>query len=183
MRQVSANVYESVNSSYLQLIDSGGGGMLLRDSSGSEMTYLLINGEYHCTSIKDRNGNYLTIKYDPFKDTPDLGLMTSVIDTLGRTIKFNYDANYRLRTITQTWNGPEHVWASFGYSDLEVQTNFTDPNGAVVEGLPEKNVLSVLTQVGLDDGSHYNFDYTSLGAGLSHHSQCRGRSSTELHQL
>ena len=32
-----------------------------------------------------------------------------------------------------------------------------------MEGLPEKSVLSVLTQVGLDDGSHYNFDYTSWG--------------------
>jgi YD repeat-containing protein len=164
LQQVSANVYESVDSSYLQLIDGGASGLVLRDSSGTQMTYLLINGDYRCTGIKDRNGNYLTVKYDPVNGTATVGRMTSIIDTLGRTISFNYDSNYRLQTITQTWNGQTHVWASFGYTDLLVQTNFTVASGtATVLGLPANNTVSALTQVGLDDGSRYTFDYTSWG--------------------
>ena len=78
-------------------------------------------------------------------------------------------------TITQMRNGLPHVWASFGYADLEVLTTFSgepvdpneavgmDPLGVTVMGLPENNTVSVLTQVGLDDGSRYNFAYTGWG--------------------
>jgi YD repeat-containing protein len=166
LRQVSTGVYESVNSSYLQLIENGAGGLLLRDTSGGQMTYLLINGEYRCTSVKDRNGNYLTIKYDPINGTANFGRISSIIDTLGRTITFNYDSNYRLQTITQVRDGQTHAWASFGYDSLTVQPNFSGGSQSQrisVQGLPANKIISVLTQVGLDDGSRYNFDYTSWG--------------------
>ena len=128
------------------------------------MTYLPINGEYHCTSIKDRNGNFIIARYDPTKEKDNFGLITSIVDTLGRTIKFNYDGRYHLQSITQEWSGGTHVWATFSYGDLEVRPNFSAGDVAPsISGLPGKDVLSVLTQVGLDDGSHYNFDYNSWG--------------------
>jgi YD repeat-containing protein len=179
------NVYESVDSSNLQLLDGGNGNLLLRSPDGSQLSYWSINSEYRCTEIKDRDGNYITIKYDPINGTANLGRVTSIIDTLGRTINFNYDTNYRLLSISQVWNGSTHVWASFGYTDLVIETNFTDgapnyggeeeltnpptpqvltdPPAPQVLGLPDNNTVSVLTQIGLDDGSRLNFDYSTWG--------------------
>ena len=181
-RQVSStNVYEAADSSYSQLLDGGNGSLLMRTTDGSQLAYWSINSEYRCTEVKDRNGNYLTIKYDPINGTANLGRITSITDTLGRTLNFNYDANYRLQSISQPRNGQTpHVWATFGYTDKPIETNFNDSVHGVgqeeqmepvatqrseqpILGLPEDHLVSVLTQVGLDDGSRYTFDYTSWG--------------------
>jgi YD repeat-containing protein len=175
----SSNVFEAVDSSYLQLTDEGASGLRVLSNDGTRMLYAYINGQYHCTEVKDRNGNYLTIRYDPVNGTATPGLMTSVIDALGRTVTFNYDENSRLQTITQLRNGQPHVWASFGYADVEIHTNFERPIGIGEEvgsgpggsieansgtvGLPKGDTVSLLTQVSLNDGSSYNFDYTSWG--------------------
>lgn len=179
LRQVNeTNVYESVDSSYLQLLDGGNGSMLLKKADGTQMAYWSINSEYRCTEIKDRNGNFITIKYDPINGVSNLGRITSIIDTLGRPINFNYDTNFRLQSITQLRNGQSHAWATFGYVNLSVQTNFEYPCNPEVafardgscqqlvvpeQGLPEDRNIVVLTQVGLDDGSRYTFDYTTWG--------------------
>jgi len=184
LRQVdNSSVYEAADSSYLQLLDGGNGSLLLRTTDGSQLAYRLLNGEYHCTEIKDRNGNFISIKYDPLNGSGNPGRITSIVDTLGRSINFEYDTNYRLQRITQLRSGQPHVWASFGYSDLEVQPNFTgapkgaeegnpfapisiegDESGEIsVLGLPESNTVSVLTQVGGEDGSRYQFTYNSWG--------------------
>lgn len=61
LRQVgSSNVYEAADSSYLQLIDNGGGNLLVRTTDGTQMTYARFENEWRATQIKDRNGNYLT---------------------------------------------------------------------------------------------------------------------------
>jgi YD repeat-containing protein len=171
------NVYEAADSSYLQLVDDDVSGLMLRTTDGSRLTYLKIGGEYRCTQIKDRNGNYITIKYDPLNGTANPGRVTSVIDTLGRTINFTYDSNYRLQEIQQVPSGQSaQVWASFGYSDIEVGPNFiAGEENAETEltnyevGEPgltlglSQSTVSVLTQVGLADGSHYKFEYNSWG--------------------
>ncbi len=59
----STNVFESADSSYMQLIDNGTT-LLLRTTDGTRLSFALLNGEYHCTEIKDRNGNYLSVNYD-----------------------------------------------------------------------------------------------------------------------
>jgi hypothetical protein len=163
LRQVNdSNVYEAVDSSYLQLLEGGNGSLLVRGADGTQMSYWSINSEYRCQEIKDRNGNFITIKYDPVNGKANLGRITSIIDTLGRTINFNYDVKFRLQTITQMRNGQPHVWASFGYYALPVEVDFSDNEGRLL-GLPGNNMVSVLTQVGLDDGSRYAFDYTTWG--------------------
>lgn len=161
----TTNVYESADSSYIQLVDNGSGSLLVRTTDGSQLAYWSINSEYRCTEIKDRNGNYLTIKYDPINGASNLGRMTSIIDTLGRTLNFTYDQNFRLESITQSRNGQTHVLATFGYTAVTIVTNFTVSSGPapVVLGLPASHIVSVLSQVGLDDGSKYNFDYSSWG--------------------
>lgn len=95
----STNEYDSANSSYLRL-DDNGSTLLLRTTDGTQLTYSPSNstvnnsrsGDYRCTQIKDRNGNYLTINYHP-----SFGYITTIVDTLSRTVNFNYDSFGKLR--------------------------------------------------------------------------------------
>ena len=110
LRQLGAsNVYEAADSSYLQLTDNGGS-LLLRTTDGTQMTYGWFDYEWRTTQIKDRNGNYLTIANDWCGD------IQNITDTLGRVINFNYDGSANLTSITQSWNGTSHTWATFGWA-------------------------------------------------------------------
>ncbi|MEO7243540.1 MAG: S8 family serine peptidase, partial [Rubrivivax sp.] len=154
LRQVgSSNVYEAQDRSYMQMIDYGDATALVRTTDGTQLNFGTSNGELRCYQIKDRNGNYLTINYDGY------GHVNFVIDTLGRVINFNYNVDYNLTSITQLWNGATHTWATFTYGSLYLQGNFP---GLSVNG-PNYSYITVLTQVGLHDGSYYAFDYTSWG--------------------
>jgi YD repeat-containing protein len=153
MRQVgTSNIYDAYDSSYLRLTDNGAT-LLVHATDGTKLSFNEINGEYRCIEIKDRNGNYITVNYNA------LGRITTITDTLGRVITFNYDGNANLLSITQSWNGqPSHQWVSFGWGTRTMQSSFS--NVAVV-GTANGTVLPVITQVGLNDTSHFTFDYTN----------------------
>ncbi|HEV2705455.1 MAG TPA: hypothetical protein VGV59_05995, partial [Pyrinomonadaceae bacterium] len=163
LRQVGAsNVYEAADSSYLQLTVPGDGmSVVVRTTDGTQLTYWYINGEYRCTEVKDRNGNFITANYNSY------GRLSSISDTLGRTVSFVYDANLNLQSIQQQWKretltgtvAETHVWATFGYSNLSIQTNFSGLATSIANG----KIIPVLTQVGFSDGTRYNFEYTSYG--------------------
>lgn len=157
LRQVgTSQLYESADSSYL-LLDASS--MILRAADGTQLSYVLMNGEYNCTQIKDRNGNFITVNYTPF------GRIDTVIDTLARSIKFNYDAGGSLTSITQAWNQNTpsqvtHTWATFTYSNTTIQTSFTGLN---IYGPANNSTIKTLAKVTLADGSHTDFSYTSWG--------------------
>jgi YD repeat-containing protein len=152
LRQVSSSgVYEAADSSYLQLIDNGT--LTVRTTDGTQLSYVWSGNVYRCTQIKDRNGNYMTATYYGH------GGIQTITDTLGRVVNFNYDGYNRPISITQTWNGSTHTWATFGYGDIFIQPDFL---GLAVYG-PQNQTISVLTQVGLDDGTRYNFEYAPAG--------------------
>ena len=153
LRQVgTSNIYEAGDSSHLQLTDNGGS-WLVRSNDGTQLSFAEQNNEYHCTQIKDRNGNYLTVNYD------SLGHITRITDTLSRTITFNYDGNANLLTITQSWNGQTHQWVSFGWTTRTMQASFSS---AAVVGTANGTLMPVINQVNLTaDGSTYLFDYTN----------------------
>jgi len=151
-RQVgTSSLYESTDSTYA-LLDTTT--MILRTADGRQLSF--AGGK--CTQIKDRNGNYIAINYDGF------GRIDTVVDTLSRTIKFNYDTSQTLASITQNWtiNGQsqEHIWASFTYANIPIQTNFPD---LFVTGPQNGSTIRALTQVTVNDGSRFNFEYTSWG--------------------
>jgi YD repeat-containing protein len=152
LRQVPAStLYEAADSSHL-LLDAST--MVLRTTDGTQFKYEWKGVEYNCTEIKDRNGNYMTVNYTSF------GRIDTIIDTLARSIKFNYDGNGRLTSITQVWNQDAdhpHVWATFDYEDTTIETNFTN---LTVSGSSNSSTLSKVT---LADGSHYDFTYTNWG--------------------
>lgn len=158
LRQVgTSNTYEAGDSSYLQLI-AGSGSLLLRSTDGMGMSFASSANGWHATVIEDRNGNFISVNYDWRGD------ITSITDTLGRVVTFNYDANANLSTITQSWQvggvAQAHTWASFGWGTKALQPGFS---GVAAVGTYAGESIPVLTQVGLDDGTRYNFEYTSAG--------------------
>jgi YD repeat-containing protein len=158
LRQVgTTSTYEADDSSYLQLI-AGSGSLLLRSTDGTQMSYAPLGDGWRATTIEDRNGNFLSVSYDWRGD------ITGITDTLGRVVTFNYDTNANLSTITQSWqvNGASqtHTWASFGWGTVPLQPG---SSGLAAVGTYSGEVIPVLTQVGLDDGSRYNFEYTGAG--------------------
>jgi YD repeat-containing protein len=128
--------------------------LTMRTTDGTQLTYKLKGSDYQCTEIKDRNGNFITINYVS-------GRIDTVVDTLARNIKFNYDVNGWLTLITQAWAGePLHPWATFAYTNKTIQTNFTN---LTVLGPANGSTPKVLSSVTLTDNSHYDFAYTTRG--------------------
>jgi YD repeat-containing protein len=151
-------IYESIDSSHMQLTSGAGDSLLLRTTDGAQFTYLLRNGAYRCTNIIDRNGNSITVAYNS-----NNGRLEQITDTLGRVVNFEYDANQRLIEIKQKLaSGAARTWVTFGYSNpnLIIRTAF---NGLTLNGVQNGQQVAVLNQVGLADGSLYKFEHTSWG--------------------
>jgi YD repeat-containing protein len=87
-RQVdgSTDTFETADSSYLQLKVLDANNLRLLGTDGTNVSYQLKNGAFYCASIKDSNGNFITVNHDTN------GRLQSVTDTLGRVINVNYDA-------------------------------------------------------------------------------------------
>ncbi|MFZ0750267.1 MAG: hypothetical protein WAM70_12970, partial [Pyrinomonadaceae bacterium] len=158
LRQVgTSTVYESKDSSYLQLTDNLDGTMTLRPTGGSRMNYIVVAGGLRCSKITDRNGNFITATYKSW------GELETVTDTLGRVLTFSYDGNANLQSITQTWGSQTHEWATFGWGTASVGNNFPGLSNLG----PNSTSIPVLTQVGLPDGSRHNFEYNNSYAMVS----------------
>jgi len=157
LQQVGAtNNYTAGDSSYLELTDNGASGLLLRSSDGTQMSYSKIESEYHCTNIKDRNGNFITTNYN------SLGDLTTVVDTLNRTVTFNYDANTNLTSITQMWNGQPHTYATFSWDNKGIQPSFA---GAALVGCGNGIVIPMVVRMYFDDGTFVDPYYPGPGSG------------------
>ena len=156
LRQVGTNVYEAIDSSYLHLTyNPGDFSLTLRVTDGTQLRFQYQADEYKCTEIKDRNGNYITINYGAGYASDEI---STIVDTLGRVITFNYDTYAHLNSITQTWGGQTHTWVTFAYGTQTIQTNFP---GLTLVGAMNGGNMSVLTRIGLDDGSVYSFEYNT----------------------
>jgi YD repeat-containing protein len=154
----TSNVYQAVDASYSQLTVNSSNLVYL--AGGAQLTFYPYPNpyptEYHCTEIKDRNGNFLTINRNSAGD------ITTITDTLNRTLTFVYDSNSNLLEIDQTWNGSTHKWATFGWGNYTLTNNFSS---SLSYGGPAPGTsIPILTSVGLPDASKYYFDYdTSYG--------------------
>ena len=154
-RQTNTNVYEAVDSSYMLLTyDPANLVYILYTTDGTQCRFVDVtgSGDYKCVQIKDRNGNYITIGYG------SLAEIKTVTDTLGRVVNLNYDGSNHLTSITQNWGGQTHTWATFTYGTQTIQTNFP---GLTLNGAANGVPKSVLTRVGLADGSVYSFEYNT----------------------
>ncbi len=139
---------------------------MVLQSDGAQLTLYPLMGQYRASQAKDANGNFISIGYNGF------GEVAWIVDTLGRTINFNYDSySGSLLSITQSWRRDSasgqvvetHNWATFGYSTTYIGNNFP---GLFSYG-PVNQYITVLTQVGLPDGSRYNFEYNNTYGQVS----------------
>ncbi|HEY0763635.1 MAG TPA: S8 family serine peptidase [Pyrinomonadaceae bacterium] len=162
LRQVgSSNIYESQDGTYAQLDATNPSAPIVRTTDGTQLTFapVTVNSEFRCTQIKDRNGNYISATYNSTN-----GHLLTITDTLSRIISFVYDATDNLTAIRQTWAGSTHDWATFNYGQVYVAPAFGD--GLLING-PNNNYTTVLTQVNLQDGSSYTFNYNTAFAQVN----------------
>lgn len=170
-RQTSASaVYETPDSSYVQLVTSGASNpndpveditIKVYGTDGTNMYYEWLLGAYRCKEIKDRNGNYITIAYNAD------GRVNTVTDTLSRVVTFNYDSGGFPTTIKQNWkndNGGgsttlDHTWATFSYTTKTVDIAFD--NGLTPYGAFDDQVIKVLDKIEKADGSYTKFEYNT----------------------
>lgn len=108
-------------------------------------------------TIKDPNGNFISISYVSGHDQ----MISTVTDSLGRVITFNYNASSQLISLTQalhpsgtktlvsfTWTNP--------YSTNQTWYNFS---GLTVNGAPTAGQISVLAECTYPNGTGYRFNY------------------------
>ncbi len=165
-RQVAATgIYETVDSSYAQLKTSGAANpndpvenitITVTSTDGTQMLYLWKGGAFRCTEIKDRNGNYITLAYD------DYGLLQTMTDTLGRVVTVVYDTGLYPITVKQSWQSGDHNYATFAYTNVSINTNFTTPITSVV-GPPNGTVIKALEKITYADLSYTKFTYNGYG--------------------
>ena len=156
MRQVGgSSVYESSDSTYTQLTFSGST-PVVRATDGTQYIFgTAVSGEWRCTTIEDRNGNYISATYNTSN-----GHILTITDTLGRVLNFNYDGDNNLASITQTWGGATHTWVSFYYSQVYMSFNFS---GLTPVGASSGSYQTVLSYIVFPESTAYIFDYNSYG--------------------
>ncbi len=150
LRRVTTSVYEARDGSLSRLTWNASGYPVLTTRDGTTYTY----GQ--TLDIKDRNGNLSTISFA----AGTLNYST-ITDTLGRVITFNYGAYNDLQTITQTWEGVTKTLVTFSYdNNFQIFTNFP---GLTLNNITNGAYEPVLYQVDLIDGTRYNFQYNTYG--------------------
>ncbi len=171
----ASDTYETNDSGYAQLKTIGASdpntpieniSIVISGTDGSTMNYEWKAGAFRCSQIKDRNGNFVSINHD------EQGVLRTVTDTLGRIITVNYDTQLYPTSITQTWknnNGQgtdiTHTYATFAYTSLAINTNFTN---LTVIGPANGTNLKVLQKVTFPTesngaGPNTTFSYNSWG--------------------
>jgi hypothetical protein len=115
-------------------------------------------------SITDTNGNFVSITYVSGHDQ----LISTITDTVGRVINFNYmqDGSNRLASISQNLHpSGTQTYVTFTWGQLygngQSWYNFS---GLTVAGAPDLNTaLNVITQCTYANGTGYKFTYGDWG--------------------
>lgn len=160
--------YDTTDGTFIHFNGGSGWGTLYYPD-GSQVGYGAAGGGYRSypTSITDRNGNYILISY-----VNGVGPRISTIqDTLGRYVRFYYDSNNDLVTITSP--------GLTGQSDLQVMRFYYDtltlPSGLFASGINvnKPSTARVIRYIYLPtsaEGSSsssgdigYRFDYSAYG--------------------
>ncbi|MFN0110025.1 MAG: hypothetical protein ACKVZH_14315 [Blastocatellia bacterium] len=159
LRQLSASVFESGDSSFTRLTLEASGYRTVRTTDGTQFKYQNLT---ECIEIKDRNGNLITATYNAY------GQIETITDTLGRIFQLNYDGFQLLSSITF---GTKLI-ATFGYVNNTLYTNFRDDPTPQVPNPPPLSFYNVsngmtypvLSQVYLQkDNSTYIFEPSTYG--------------------
>ncbi len=134
----TSGLYETTDSTFMDFNDSTG---LLRMKDGTQITYSAIGGYVLPIQIKDRNGNYIFIHH-----TGSGQQIALIVDTLGRSINFSYNADGTLASISATgFGGVARQW-TFTYASITLSYNFGSltvngsASGSQVKVLPRSSI-------------------------------------------
>ena len=134
----SDSLYESYDSTFMDFNDSTG---VLRMKDGTQITFALeggTGGYVLPTQVKDRNGNYITINYSGTGQQ-----ISSIVDTVGRTVSFAYNTDGTLASISKSgFGGASRSW-TFGYTSLTLSYSFA--SSLTVNAPTSVKVLSSIT--------------------------------------
>lgn len=168
---LSSDVYETTDGTHITYWGGVSGGTLYYNN-GTRIGYSSINNRLLPAGIYDTNGNYIQIAYKPTVDEYGVATVYApaaidyVTDTLGRIIRFNYDAGGKLTSITAPgWGGTvqnpvTQMIAQFDYQTVAVNGSFS---GLTVENRPSS--MQGLRHVYLPNsgGRGYLFTYSAFG--------------------
>jgi RHS repeat-associated protein len=112
-------------------------------------------------SIKDANGNFLTVTYVAGRDQA----ISQISDSLGRVVTFNYDASNRLTSLTQALHpSGTRTYATFTWGNpYPSGYNWFNFSGLTVNGAPAAAQVSVLAGCTYPNGTGYRFTYGDWG--------------------
>ncbi len=145
-----SGLYESTDSTYMDFNDSTG---ILRHRDGTQIAYSALNGFVLPVQVKDRDGNFITINYAASGQN-----ISSVVDTVGRTVSFSYNPDGTLATISKTgFGGAARTW-SFGYTDITLTYNF---GALAVSGPSSGSLVKVLSSITFPNGTKQTFTYNT----------------------
>lgn len=129
---------------------------------------------YFATKIRDRQGNFININY---LANDEVGKMSSIIDTLGRTIDFHYDATDKLIAVSVPGfnnSSTRRQTIRFYYQTLTLNTT-----NRFLGTITAPASVSVLKYVYFPDSqSGYRYDYSSYYGMIYKITQLRGMQVT-----
>jgi RHS repeat-associated protein len=126
--------------------------------NGSRGFYELVPGQtklYRPIKIEDTNGNFIGITYESFPNGTGLEI-NEITDTIGRKIDFKYDGSNRLSSIAQAGTTPLVTYATFAWTSVPLNYNFT---GVTVSAPPNGSVQNVLQSCTYANGTKYVFTW------------------------
>ncbi len=149
----SDGLYESTDSSYLDFNDSTG---VLRLKDGTQITFARqggTGGYVLATQVKDPNGNYITVNYSGTGQQ-----ISSIVDTVNRTVSFSYNSDGTLASISKSGFGNASRTWSFSYSSLTLSYSFAP---SLTVNAPTS--VKVLSSITFPNSTSQTFSYNGYG--------------------
>lgn len=161
----NGSIYDSNDGTFIEFNNQS---LILVYRNGTTVKYQAFPSQatlFRPIQIKDRNGNYITINY--LSGTGNDQHIDTVVDTLGRVIKFVYDSANHLSQITQavspaTDGSGTHVWATFSWAQVPFNYLFSS-SLAVQSSPPTGSSIWVLTGCSFANQTGYKFSYSTWG--------------------
>ena len=162
----SLNNYDTQDGTFIHF-NGGTGWGTLSYADGTRVEYGAAGGgvRSYPTKIVDRNGNYITITY-----VNNVGpRIDNIKDTLGRYIRFYYDSNNDLVTITAPGFGTvaERQLIRFYYEDLAINATGLFQSAINVDAPSTTRVIKYIFLPNSTEGTNarvgYKYDYSAYG--------------------
>ena len=162
----NGSIYDSNDGTFMEFNNQS---LVLTYRNGTMVTYQPFPSAstlFRPIQIMDTNRNFITIRY--VSGTGNDQHISTITDTLGRVIQFNYNGSNQLTSITQspvsatTDPSGTHTWATFGWSTTTLTYSFLSTLSVV--GTPATgSAINVLTACTYPNGTSYKFSYGAWG--------------------